>query len=97
VPHILKGGFVFGAENGRGAATCWTANEWSAPAFFTLTGGSWGLQIGIESVDLVMIIQNEKGMLPLIGSKFELGWTLPRQLDRFARRVLRRLRTYRRN
>ena len=61
VPHMLKGGFVFGAENGRGVATCRTANGWSAPAFFTITGGSWGLQIGVEGVDLVMIIQNDTG------------------------------------
>jgi len=61
VPHMLKGGFVFGAENGRGVATCRTANGWSAPAFFTITGGSWGLQIGVE------------GMKHLINSNFELG------------------------
>jgi lipid-binding SYLF domain-containing protein len=73
VPHMLKGGFVFGAENGRGVATCRTAAGWSAPAFFTITGGSWGLQIGLEGVDLVMIIQNEEGMKHLINSNFELG------------------------
>jgi len=73
VPHMLKGGFVFGAENGRGVATCRTASGWSAPAFFTITGGSWGLQIGVEGVDLVMIIQNEDGMKHLINSNFELG------------------------
>jgi len=73
VPHLLKGGFVFGAENGRGVATCRTANGWSAPMFFAITGGSWGLQIGIEGVDLVMIIQNERGMRQLLSSKFELG------------------------
>jgi lipid-binding SYLF domain-containing protein len=73
VPHMLKGGFVLGAENGRGVATCRTAAGWSAPAFFTITGGSWGLQIGIEGVDLVMIIQNEDGMKHLINSNFELG------------------------
>ena len=73
VPHMLKGGFVFGAENGRGVATCRTPDGWSAPAFFTITGGSWGLQIGIEGVDLVMIIQNENGMKHLINSNFELG------------------------
>ena len=73
VPHLLKGGFVFGAENGRGVATCRTENGWSAPAFFAITGGSWGLQIGVEGIDLVLIIQNEKGMQQLIGSKFELG------------------------
>jgi lipid-binding SYLF domain-containing protein len=73
VPHLLKGGFVFGAENGRGVATCRTANGWSAPVFFTITGGSWGLQIGVEGVDLVMIIQDERGMRQLLSSKFELG------------------------
>jgi SH3 domain-containing YSC84-like protein 1 len=73
VPHLLKGGFVFGAENGRGVATCRTDHGWSAPAFFTITGGSWGLQIGIEGVDLILIIQGDHGMQRLIGSKFELG------------------------
>ena len=73
VPHLLKGGFVVGAQNGRGVATCKTANGWSAPLFFSLTGGSFGLQIGVEGVDLVMIIQNERGMRQLLSSKFELG------------------------
>jgi SH3 domain-containing YSC84-like protein 1 len=73
VPHMLKGGFVLGAENGRGVVTCRTDNGWSAPAFFTITGGSWGLQIGIEGVDLVMIIQNDSGMQRLLSSKFQLG------------------------
>lgn len=73
VPHMIKGGFVFGGQNGRGVATCRTASGWSAPAFFAITGGSWGLQIGLEGVDLVMIIQNEKGMQRLLASKFQLG------------------------
>jgi SH3 domain-containing YSC84-like protein 1 len=73
VPHMIKGGFVFGAENGRGVATCRSANGWSAPMFFAITGGSWGLQIGVEGVDLVMIIQNERGMRQLLSSKFSLG------------------------
>ena len=73
VPHLLKGGFVFGAENGRGVATCRTANGWSAPAFFAITGGSWGLQIGVEGIDLVMVIQGDKGMNDLVNSKFEIG------------------------
>jgi lipid-binding SYLF domain-containing protein len=73
VPHMIKGGFVFGAENGRGVATCRTAKGWSAPAFFAITGGSWGLQIGIEGVDLVMIIQNDRGMQRLLSSDFQLG------------------------
>ena len=65
VPHMIKGGLVFGAENGRGIATCRTANGWSAPAFFAITGGSWGLQIGVEGVDLVMIFQGDRGMMQL--------------------------------
>ena len=73
VPHMIKGGFVFGAEHGRGVATCRTAEGWSAPSFFAITGGSWGLQIGLEGVDLVMIIQNEKGMQRLFESNFQLG------------------------
>jgi lipid-binding SYLF domain-containing protein len=73
VPHMIKGGFVFGAENGRGVATCRIARGWSAPEFFAITGGSWGLQIGVEGVDLVMIIQNDKGMQRLLSSNFQLG------------------------
>jgi lipid-binding SYLF domain-containing protein len=73
VPHMLKGGFIFGAENGRGVATCRTENGWSAPSFFTITGGSWGLQIGVEGVDLVMIFQGDSGMQRLIESKFQIG------------------------
>jgi SH3 domain-containing YSC84-like protein 1 len=73
VPHLLKGGFVFGAENGKGVATCRTANGWSAPAFFTITGGNWGLQIGVEGIDLVMVFQGDKGMDRLVNSKFEIG------------------------
>jgi SH3 domain-containing YSC84-like protein 1 len=73
VPHMIKGGFVLGGQNGRGVATCRTADGWSAPAFFSITGGSFGLQIGLEGVDLVMIIQNEKGMQQLLASKFQVG------------------------
>jgi lipid-binding SYLF domain-containing protein len=73
VPHMVKGGFVFGAEGGRGVATCRTSKGWSAPAFFAITGGSWGLQIGVEGVDLLMIIQGDRGMQHLLSSKFQLG------------------------
>ena len=73
VPNMIKGGFVFGAENGRGVATCRTAHGWSAPAFFAITGGSWGLQIGVEGVDLVMIFQGDKGMQRLESAKFQVG------------------------
>ncbi len=73
IPHMVKGGFVFGAKGGKGVATCRTAEGWSAPAFITISGGSWGLQIGIEAVDVVLIIQNEKGMQKLLSSNFQVG------------------------
>jgi SH3 domain-containing YSC84-like protein 1 len=73
VPHMVKGGFVVGAEGGKGVATCRTASGWSAPAFFMVAGGSWGLQIGVEGIDLVMIFQNDKGMEHLLNSKFKVG------------------------
>jgi SH3 domain-containing YSC84-like protein 1 len=73
VPHLMKGGFVFGAKHGKGVATCRTSKGWSAPAFITISGGSWGAQIGVEAVDLVMIIQNEKGMQKLLSSNFQVG------------------------
>lgn len=73
VPHMVKGGLIFGAKGGKGVATCRTANGWSAPAFITISGGSWGLQIGVEAVDVVLIIQNEKGMQKLLESNFQIG------------------------
>jgi SH3 domain-containing YSC84-like protein 1 len=73
VPSMLKGGFIVGARFGRGVATCRTAKGWSAPAFFTIEGGSFGLQIGGQAVDLVMLIMNDNGMRNLLSSKFKLG------------------------
>lgn len=73
VPSLLKGGFVVGARYGRGVASCRTAKGWSAPAFFTVKGGSFGLQIGGQAVDLIMLIMNEQGMKNLLSSKFQLG------------------------
>src|SRR4030081_2074748 len=73
VPSLLKGGFVFGGRYGRGVASCRTAKGWSAPAFFTIGGGSFGLQIGGQAVDLVMLIMNKNGMDNLLSSQFKLG------------------------
>src|SRR5215470_581980 len=73
VPSMLKGGFVFGARYGRGVASCRTKKGWSDPAFFTIEGGSFGLQIGGQAVDLVMLIMNNRGMSNLLSSKFKLG------------------------
>ncbi len=73
VPSFLKGGFVVGGAYGKGVATCRTAKGWSAPAFFRMEGGSFGLQIGGEAADLVMLIMNEHGMQRLMSSKFQIG------------------------
>ena len=73
VPNLVKGGFVFGGKHGRGVATCRTAKGWSAPAFISVGGGSWGLQIGVEGVDLIMLIMNDKGMQQLLSSKFQVS------------------------
>jgi lipid-binding SYLF domain-containing protein len=73
VPNLIKGGFIFGAKHGRGVATCRTESGWSAPAFISIGGGSWGLQIGVEEVDLVMLVMNDRGMQHLLSSKFELS------------------------
>jgi lipid-binding SYLF domain-containing protein len=72
VPHLIKGGFIIGGKHGRGIASCRTADGWSAPAFVSVGGGSWGLQIGVEGVDLVMLIMNDRGLQHLLSSKFEL-------------------------
>jgi SH3 domain-containing YSC84-like protein 1 len=73
VPHLIKAGFIFGGKHGRGVASCRTATGWSAPAFISVGGGSWGLQIGAEGVDLVMVVMNDKGLQHLLSSKFELS------------------------
>lgn len=73
VPSLLKGGFIFGASYGKGYATCRTDQGWSAPAPFDVKGGSFGLQIGGEAVDYVMVIMNDRGMRALLSSKFKIG------------------------
>ena len=73
VPSMLKGGFIVGAKYGRGLASCRTEKGWSAPAFFVVTGGSFGFQIGGQAVDLVMLIMNKDGMKHLLTSEFALG------------------------
>ena len=72
VPNLIKGGFIFGGKHGRGVASCRTPDGWSAPAFVSVGGGSWGLQIGVEGVDLVMLVMNDRGLQHLLSSKLEL-------------------------
>src|SRR5271165_3856763 len=73
IPSSLKGGFIFGANYGKGVATCRTDKGWSAPAFFKLTGGSFGFQAGGQASDLVLIVRTDDGMQYLLHSKFKLG------------------------
>jgi SH3 domain-containing YSC84-like protein 1 len=73
VPDLIKGGFIFGGKHGRGVASCRTSDGWSGPAFVSVGGGSWGLQIGVEGVDLVMLIMNDQGFQHLLSSKFQLS------------------------
>jgi SH3 domain-containing YSC84-like protein 1 len=73
VPDLIKGGFIFGGKHGRGVASCRTHEGWSAPAFVSIGGGSWGLQIGVEGVDLVMLVMNDQGFQHLLTSKFQLS------------------------
>lgn len=73
VPSLVKIAIGFGGSHGRGVATCRTAHGWSAPAPITITGGSWGLQLGGQATDLVMIVTNDQGMQHLLSSKFKLG------------------------
>jgi SH3 domain-containing YSC84-like protein 1 len=74
IPSMVKIGFIFGGRHGRGLATCRTkSGGWSAPAPFSITGGSWGLQIGGEAVDVVMLAMNDQGMAKMLSSKFKIG------------------------
>src|SRR5271169_2655233 len=73
IPSSLKASFVFGANYGKGVATCRTDHGWSAPVFFLMTGGSFGFQAGGQASDLVLIIRTADGMQHLLQSKFKLG------------------------
>lgn len=73
IPSVVKIAIGFGGEHGRGVAVCKTANGWSAPAPIAITGGSWGLQLGGQAVDIVMVVMNQKGMDHLLSSKFKIG------------------------
>jgi SH3 domain-containing YSC84-like protein 1 len=73
VPNMGKGGFIVGGEHGRGVVTCRTAHGWSAPAFISIGGGNFGFQAGAQSVDLVILSMNDKGVQGLLSSKFELS------------------------
>lgn len=75
VPGLKKGGFVFAGKYGRGFALCrhGNANGWGAPAAIRIEGGSFGLQIGVSSSDVILLVMNERGMKRLTTSKFTIG------------------------
>lgn len=73
IPSMVKIAVGFGGNHGKGVATCHTDTGWSAPAPITITGGSWGLQLGGQAVDLVMIVTSDQGMQHLLSSHFKLG------------------------
>ncbi|MDR0310736.1 MAG: lipid-binding SYLF domain-containing protein [Acidobacteriota bacterium] len=75
IPGMKKGGVIFGANYGRGLMSCRLENNggWSAPSMFRLEGGSFGLQIGVQAVDLVLVVMNLSGLESLLDSKFSLG------------------------
>jgi lipid-binding SYLF domain-containing protein len=73
VPGMVKGAFIFGADYGQGVVTCRTAHGWSGPVFIRMAGGSWGLQVGGQSTDLVLVAMNQQGFQDLLNSKFKIG------------------------
>jgi lipid-binding SYLF domain-containing protein len=73
VPDVKKAAFLVGAEYGRGFASCRTPGNWSAPAPVRLTGGSFGLQLGADSTDIILLVMNEKGLERLLADKVALG------------------------
>jgi lipid-binding SYLF domain-containing protein len=73
IPSVKKAAFMFGGEYGKGLVSCRTANGWSAPAFYELEKGSWGLQIGGQTIDLVFLVMNQSGIEHLLQNKFTLG------------------------
>jgi lipid-binding SYLF domain-containing protein len=75
IPSLIKGGFIVGAKHGKGVMSLRDGDTWSNPAFVKLTGGSIGWQIGVESVDLVMLVMNKKGVDELLEDRFTIGGT----------------------
>ncbi|MCC6992182.1 MAG: lipid-binding SYLF domain-containing protein [Acidobacteria bacterium] len=74
-PSLVKAGFVVGGQRGRGVISVrdTKSGAWSSPAFLTITGGSIGLQIGAQAVDLVLVVQNRRGLDQLLQNQFKIG------------------------
>jgi lipid-binding SYLF domain-containing protein len=74
IPHVVKGAFGFGGQWGKGLAAQRRENgDWSAPAYVQITGGSFGLQLGVEATDLILVFTDESGMKPLLKGKVQIG------------------------
>ena len=72
-PGLIKGGFIIGAMHGRGILSAHNSAGWSAPAFLSIDGGSFGAQIGATAVDIVLVIMNPRGLTNLVGNQFKVG------------------------
>jgi lipid-binding SYLF domain-containing protein len=71
---MKKAAFIVGGEYGRGFATCRMAGDgWGGPAGVRLAGGSFGLQLGADSTDVVLLIMNDKGLNHMLSDKFTIG------------------------
>ena len=73
IPDLKKAAFIIGGEYGKGLMSCRRGGGWSAPVFMELEKGSWGLQIGAQEIDLVLLVMNTKGMDKLLNNKVQLG------------------------
>jgi len=75
IPSLVKGGFIVGAQHGRGIMSVRNrdTNTWSAPGFVALTGGSIGWQIGVQATDLVLLVMNRDGVKDLLDTEFKVG------------------------
>ncbi len=73
LPDVIRGGFVWGARLGQGLVSCRVKNGWSQPSFLRIAGGNWGLQIGISSVDMVLVFVNPNAVARLSVNNFTLG------------------------
>jgi len=73
IPSLVKIAIGFGGERGKGVATCRTEHGWSAPLPIDVTGGSWGLQLGGQAIDLVLVFMGDRGMEHLMHDHFKIG------------------------
>jgi lipid-binding SYLF domain-containing protein len=73
IPSLKKAAFVIGGEYGKGLMSCKHDGTWGAPIFMQIGKGSWGLQIGAQTIDLVLLVMNKSGMEKMLRNKVTLG------------------------